>query len=384
MTDLNKTLLDSINKIDEYVIESETNVCAALCDSYAKALTIMEYSNSTEIVDSLLIMEAATNNSADSKTKKKENIIIRFFKAIINFFVSIAKNIKTAINSYHAKYKESKNAHPVKELNPVPEKINENKEKVIPHDSEKEMAKKIDDKVNDSSKPSNEVTVELPSIVDLHRQYSKFKAAFEYASKIWNERDNNKLSDSVLNSLKKKIFEATNIKINYENYSYFKELNPTHVVDCLLAPIEGGIYKGKSRIDLMEECADTDFIHIGLFDIKFKAYSASTDNILDELDDTPKHHKKDVDADLKEATMTDEERENRKNRNIDRTIDSKQFDRFQNMLQSMNNLLSNYNKNILDIKNKLKKITDGLSDSDYFNSSAGTVEKKAGYYGNHF
>jgi hypothetical protein len=75
-----------ITDIDDVIIESEMCVIESMINSYHKALMILEHSESSDYYD--IIQESSSG----------DNIIVKMFKAIIEFFKRIGKSISSFFN----------------------------------------------------------------------------------------------------------------------------------------------------------------------------------------------------------------------------------------------------------------------------------------------
>lgn len=104
MKNLNESLLESIDLIQESTIESELNVLFAMGEEYAKAAMITEYADASVINQFDIIQESAIFMEADEEkkedetketaTKKKDNPIVRFAKWFAGIIVSFYNYLK--------------------------------------------------------------------------------------------------------------------------------------------------------------------------------------------------------------------------------------------------------------------------------------------------
>lgn len=133
MKNLNESLLESIDLIQESTIESELNVLFAMGEEYAKAAMITEYADASVvnefdiIQESAFFMEAKKDDAAEEKKEgetkgdKKGNPIVRFFKfigtAIIGFFKWLAKKFGKTEKKVNTKIKGKEKAALEKILN---------------------------------------------------------------------------------------------------------------------------------------------------------------------------------------------------------------------------------------------------------------------------
>ena len=133
MKNLNESLLESIDLIQESTIESELNVLFAMGEEYAKACTLMEYADESVvnefdlIQESAFFMEAKKDDAAEEKKEgeakgdKKGNPIVRFFNyigpAIIGIFKWLAKKFGNTEKKVNTKIKGKEKAALEKILN---------------------------------------------------------------------------------------------------------------------------------------------------------------------------------------------------------------------------------------------------------------------------
>ena len=136
MKDINESLLESIELINESVIESETNVMNSMLEYYDKQSQIIEYCDDLETLNEFDIIqefvffqeadtegakddsdtEDETKATSDAKTddqtkdndkkdkkKKKSNILKKIWNAIKKFFGMIVKHIKKIFNYFRNK-----------------------------------------------------------------------------------------------------------------------------------------------------------------------------------------------------------------------------------------------------------------------------------------
>lgn len=106
MKNLNESLLESIDLIQESTIESELNVLFAMGEEYAKAAMITEYADASVInefdiiQESAIFMEAKKDDAAEEKKEdetkgdKKGNPIVRFAKWFAGIIVSFYNWLK--------------------------------------------------------------------------------------------------------------------------------------------------------------------------------------------------------------------------------------------------------------------------------------------------
>lgn len=96
MKNLNESLLESIDLIQESTIESELNVLFAMGEEYAKAGMLMEYADASVINEFDIIQESAIFMEADATEEKKDDkkdgekkpiAIVRFLRWIKNIMV---------------------------------------------------------------------------------------------------------------------------------------------------------------------------------------------------------------------------------------------------------------------------------------------------------
>lgn len=103
MKNLNESLLESIDLIQESTIESELNVLFAMGEEYAKAAMITEYADASVINEFDIIQESAIFMEADEAKKednaketaaKKDNPIVRFAKWLAGIIVTFYNWLK--------------------------------------------------------------------------------------------------------------------------------------------------------------------------------------------------------------------------------------------------------------------------------------------------
>lgn len=103
MKNLNESLLESIDLIQESTIESELNVLFAMGEEYAKAAMITEYADASVINEFDIIQESAIFMEADGAKKednaketaaKKDNPIVRFAKWFAGIIVTFYNWLK--------------------------------------------------------------------------------------------------------------------------------------------------------------------------------------------------------------------------------------------------------------------------------------------------
>ena len=103
MKNLNESLLESIDLIQESTVESELNVLFAMGEEYAKAAMITEYADASVVNEFDIIQESAIFMEADEDKKedetkktaaKKENPIVRFAKWFAGIIVTFYNYLK--------------------------------------------------------------------------------------------------------------------------------------------------------------------------------------------------------------------------------------------------------------------------------------------------
>jgi len=102
MKNLNESLLESIDLIQESTVESELNVLFAMGEEYAKAAMITEYADASVVNEFDIIQESAIFMEADEakedETKKtaakKDNPIVRFAKWFAGIIVTFYNWLK--------------------------------------------------------------------------------------------------------------------------------------------------------------------------------------------------------------------------------------------------------------------------------------------------
>lgn len=89
-------MFDILSEIDDSRIKSEVAVLKSMCEVYDKAYTILENCSDDDISlsDFDIIQEAVGEETKEmSKSKKKDNIVVKVFDAICGFFKSIGQAI---------------------------------------------------------------------------------------------------------------------------------------------------------------------------------------------------------------------------------------------------------------------------------------------------
>ena len=124
MKNLNESLLESIDSIEEIIVESELSVLASIGNGYAKIAMLMEYAdddvvNEFQIIQESVIMEAKRDKKEkkanDNEGKPKEGIITKLKQAwnvIKGFFASIGRWFKTKFENFMKKFRKNKQADP--------------------------------------------------------------------------------------------------------------------------------------------------------------------------------------------------------------------------------------------------------------------------------
>lgn len=118
---MNEHLLQTIDSIEETIVESELSVLVSIGNQYAKVALITEYAdedvvNEFDIIQESVIMEAKKDKKTDNNDgKSKEGIIAKLKKAwnfIKGVFVSIGRWFKTKFLNFINKFKKNKQADP--------------------------------------------------------------------------------------------------------------------------------------------------------------------------------------------------------------------------------------------------------------------------------
>ena len=121
---MNEHLLQTIDSIEETIVESELSVLASIANGYAKIGMLMEYADDDvvdqfQIVQESVIMEAKHDKKEkkddDKEGKPKEGIIAKLKRAwnvIKGVFVSIGRWFKTKFLNFINKFKKNKQADP--------------------------------------------------------------------------------------------------------------------------------------------------------------------------------------------------------------------------------------------------------------------------------
>lgn len=92
MEEINKSLLETIDCINESVVESELAVMNSMIDFYNKQSAIIEYCDDVNVMNDMMIQESGDGN-----------ILSKIWNAIKKFFGMIVKSIKKIINSIRNK-----------------------------------------------------------------------------------------------------------------------------------------------------------------------------------------------------------------------------------------------------------------------------------------
>jgi hypothetical protein len=118
---MNEHLLQTIDSIEETIVESELSVLASIGNQYAKVALITEYAdedvvNEFDIIQESVIMEAKKDKKTDNNDgKSKEGIIAKLKRAwnvVKGFFISIGRWFKTKFTNFINKFKKNKQADP--------------------------------------------------------------------------------------------------------------------------------------------------------------------------------------------------------------------------------------------------------------------------------
>lgn len=121
---MNEHLLQTIDSIEETIVESELSVLASIANGYAKIGMLMEYADDDvvdqfQIVQESVIMEAKRDKKEkkddDKEGKPKEGIIAKLKRAwnvIKGVFISIGRWFKTKFTNFINKFKKNKQADP--------------------------------------------------------------------------------------------------------------------------------------------------------------------------------------------------------------------------------------------------------------------------------
>lgn len=118
---MNEHLLQTIDSIEETIIESELSVLASIGNQYAKTALIIEYAdedvvNEFDIIQESVIMEAKKDKKTDNNAGKSKEGIIAKLKSVWNvikgFFASIGRWFKTKFENFMKKFKKNKQADP--------------------------------------------------------------------------------------------------------------------------------------------------------------------------------------------------------------------------------------------------------------------------------
>lgn len=121
-TDLNKSLLDSIDNIEDVIVESELNVCFALGSTYAKMSLISEYASEETMIQEYDIFQESSGKKMAKKVKKGireafsfiTNLIKSFLKSVSKIFSNLKLRVDRAIKDHKHKKKVANRKRKVK------------------------------------------------------------------------------------------------------------------------------------------------------------------------------------------------------------------------------------------------------------------------------
>ena len=121
-TDLNKSLLESIDNIEDVIVESELNVCFALGSTYAKMSLISEYASEETMIQEYDIFQESSGKKMAKKVKKGireafsfiTNLIKSFLKSVSKIFSNLKLRVDRAIKDHKHKKKVANRKRKVK------------------------------------------------------------------------------------------------------------------------------------------------------------------------------------------------------------------------------------------------------------------------------
>ena len=121
-TDLNKSLLESLDNIEDVIAESELNVCFALGDTYAKMSLISEYASEETMIQEYDIFQESSGKKMAKKVKKGireafyfiTNLIKSFLKNISKLFSNLRSRVDRVIKNHKHKKKVANRKRRVK------------------------------------------------------------------------------------------------------------------------------------------------------------------------------------------------------------------------------------------------------------------------------
>lgn len=121
-TDLNKSLLESIDNIEDVIVESELNVCFALGSTYAKMSLISEYASEETMIQEYDIFQESSGKKMAKKVKKGireafsfiTNLIKSFLKSVSKIFSNLKLRVDRAIKDHKHKKKVANRKRRVK------------------------------------------------------------------------------------------------------------------------------------------------------------------------------------------------------------------------------------------------------------------------------
>ena len=255
MKNLNESLLESIDLIQESTVDAELDVCSALINEYYKQADILTYAdeevvNEFAIIQEGFFMEADTLRLEDKQAKekekeaakattngeKKELLIVRIFKAI-GHAISTAWKWITDKLSKAWNWLMKKLGIKKEDAKPTPEIIK---------DDEKKVAGLIEgqtaEKQNLEKHSVLAIVQVLPIATELETLVNEFIKMYNDANGTPDAKFKKRLADI------KKSFG----KIEYEEMINTRE----GIQEYMIAPMSQGNYKGESRAELSKKLCD--------------------------------------------------------------------------------------------------------------------------------
>lgn len=256
MKNLNESLLESINLIQEASVDAELEVCSALINEYYKQADILAYADE-EVVNEFAIIQEGFFMEADAprlenkelkearekeaakattKTEKKELLIVRIFKTIGHAIATAWKWITDKLS---------------KAWNWLKEKLGKKKEDVaatpeVIKDDPKNVAGLIEGQKAEEQKREKHSVLAIAKVLPIATELETLVNEF---IKMYN--DANGTPDANFKKRLAKIKKSLS-DVEYEDMVNTREGIQTY----LIAPMSQGNYKGESRAELSKKLCD--------------------------------------------------------------------------------------------------------------------------------
>lgn len=242
MKNLNESLLESIDLIQEATVDAELGVCSALINEYFKQADILTYADESVVNEFAIIQEgffteAETKQIEDkSAPKKKELLIVRIFKAIGHAIATAWKWITDKLS---------------KAWNWLKEKLGKKKEDVastpeVIKDDPKNVSGLIEGQKAEEKKLEKHSVLAITKVLPLAAELETLVNEF---IKMYN--DGNSTPDA---DFKKKLAK---IKKSFGDIEYEEMISTREGIQTnLIAPLSQGNYKGESRAELSKKLCD--------------------------------------------------------------------------------------------------------------------------------